>query len=705
MSQGITIQAGAGAVSPEELVDAAEMAIEAEIEAVRERPSNDVLTGGKKVKSPSEDEVHYHFDTTNPSLRFAEECKATLPGETVTICPVEVGEEAMVFRFPKDFGETIPEVELEWENDFVLKRIREALAGVLSSEERRRRIKRMMRPAEYVVSAAGSAGEESGTGGDAGGSDAGGSDAGTSAGQAEDTGNAVRHFGKTQIHEDGLRNEAQRQSMEKALKQPVSYIWGPPGTGKTATLAYIITNFVMAGKSVLFVSNTNRAVDHGMLGVMEAMETLGLKAVNRRITRFGERVLESKRLDSIHFEQQLEESLREQMQEAADLQNWLDALDLPDLTPAQKQHIWKKIERLGGKEAVEEQIRELSQKDRYAFNRLRAFKVVGTTLARVCTSDMLEQMEFDAVVVDEASMAGIPYMLVMATKAKEHLVIVGDPMQLPPIAVTTDIPSRNILEQDIFATVSGAGSTDELFMWHDHNPAYTSFFNIQYRMQSDLARVISDVFYEGRLESAGTGPQDRKVTAQGNASYDMRAPGDLSPEPGPESVVLLDTSAMQPVLRQDGKRRGFQPVNDVHTELLADLVRRQLTEMYTGLNEIGIIVPFRSAVWHLRRELRGKNRWYDLEIGTIHTFQGREKKVIILDTVMTGEPRNGSVQHYSVRPFDEAKNGLSVPRLLNVAFSRSRERMIVLADMSHIRRVYGRKFLGKLLGRLPVRSV
>ena len=72
--------------------------------------------------------------------------------------------------------------------------------------------------------------------------------------------------------------------------------------------------------------------------------------------------------------------------------------------------------------------------------------------------------------------------------------------------------------------------------------------------------------------------------------------------------------------------------------------------------------------------------------------------MIIFDTVMSGELQYGQLRHYSVRPFDETKNGMSVPRLLNVAFSRSKELLVVIADMNHVNQVYGKKFLGKLLG-------
>ncbi|PWG74812.1 hypothetical protein DF186_15945, partial [Enterococcus hirae] len=90
-------------------------------------------------------------------------------------------------------------------------------------------------------------------------------------------------------------------------------------------------------------------------------------------------------------------------------------------------------------------------------------------------------------VVDEGSMAGIPYMLLMAAKSKKHLVVAVDPMQLPPIAITNHPKSRDFLEQDIFTFVSKSGTTEELFIWHDINPDFTCFFDVQYRMKDDLA--------------------------------------------------------------------------------------------------------------------------------------------------------------------------------------------------------------------------
>jgi len=291
---------------------------------------------------------------------------------------------------------------------------------------------------------------------------------------------------------------------------------------------------------------------------------------------------------------------------------------------------------------------------------------------------LFHDLDFDAVVVDEGSMASLPYLMVLASHAKWHFTVVGDPMQLPPIALSSDNLSRDFLERDIFTTVSGAQNSEQLFLWHDKNPEFTSFFDTQYRLESSLADVISTVFYEGRLK---TGKQDQKIKSLNDRAFH-----------------LVDTSKYGPYLEQKTGEKGFKPVNTVHQEVVVRLARN-MQDRGIFLEQVGIIVPFRSVVYDLR------NRLYEagirnVEVGTIHTFQGREKDYIIFDTVMSGEQQRGQIRHYSVRPLDEQKNGLSVPRLLNVALSRSKKELIVIADMNHIDKVYGKKFLGRLLKRM-----
>lgn len=617
-------------------------AIKKEIVAVRETPSQDVLTQGVKEKGRTH---HiYIFETNNHGLRFAEEIRAKLGGKDLKVQEIDFKDGKVWLEFPEDFGQGIEEVFLEWENDFVLKKMEEHLHTLSDKAEDITQLHALLNP---VLSF-----------------------------ERAKEGDAPKI--------DEFRNDSQIEAIQKALVNNVLFVWGPPGTGKTTTLGYIISNLLQSGKRVLFVSNTNRAVDVGLLSTLDALSETAPDFDLQQTTRFGEAALNDPRLESILFDTQVKSKLDSRKAQAvglsttleqfAKLQEQIDdmmvkGIEVPKALDLQCQLLGDKIDNEGGVEVLADKIeRLLNVNERYELKRKQ---LVATTMAKVCTSELFYSLSYDAVVIDEASMASVPYLLLMAAKSKKHLVVVGDPMQLPPIALTNDVKARTFLEKDIFSYVSGAESTEALFNWHDDNPDFTSFFDTQYRLKSDLAGVISSVFYDGRLKTGGN----------------------LVEKAG-KSVALIDSSKYGPYIEQEKNERGFRPNNQVHLKLIEESVRK-LTLRYAD-DAIGVIVPFRSSVYTVRRHLSAEGYRY-VEVGTIHTFQGREKKVIIFDTVMSGELQNGTQRHYSVRPFDETKNGLSVPRLLNVAFSRSQELLVVIADMNHISRIYGDKFLGRLL--------
>ena len=61
---------------------------------------------------------------------------------------------------------------------------------------------------------------------------------------------------------DGYNPNVEQQiAIQNSLTQEVTFIWGPPGTGKTKTLSIILTELIAGGKSVLLTSHTNAAVD------------------------------------------------------------------------------------------------------------------------------------------------------------------------------------------------------------------------------------------------------------------------------------------------------------------------------------------------------------------------------------------------------------------------------------------------------------
>lgn len=56
-------------------------------------------------------------------------------------------------------------------------------------------------------------------------------------------------------------NDEQMKAALYGLSNPVTYLWGPPGTGKSTTITALVDRTFHLGKRVLIVSNTNQAVD------------------------------------------------------------------------------------------------------------------------------------------------------------------------------------------------------------------------------------------------------------------------------------------------------------------------------------------------------------------------------------------------------------------------------------------------------------
>jgi ssDNA-binding Zn-finger/Zn-ribbon topoisomerase 1/KaiC/GvpD/RAD55 family RecA-like ATPase len=83
------------------------------------------------------------------------------------------------------------------------------------------------------------------------------------------TGDAEPHPAVTQ---DGEPNADQLRAVRRSLGSDTTFVWGPPGTGKTKTLARIVEAHYRAGRSVLIVSNTNIAVDTALERVAERLK-------------------------------------------------------------------------------------------------------------------------------------------------------------------------------------------------------------------------------------------------------------------------------------------------------------------------------------------------------------------------------------------------------------------------------------------------
>lgn len=80
-------------------------------------------------------------------------------------------------------------------------------------------------------------------------------------------------------------NLNQKKAVVSAIERNMTFIWGPPGTGKTKTIGKIINELYKRNRTVLLVSHTNIAVDQALMKVAKSVDTNDLE--NGYILRLG----------------------------------------------------------------------------------------------------------------------------------------------------------------------------------------------------------------------------------------------------------------------------------------------------------------------------------------------------------------------------------------------------------------------------------
>ncbi|WP_336524384.1 AAA domain-containing protein [Helicobacter japonicus] len=115
-------------------------------------------------------------------------------------------------------------------------------------------------------------------------------------------------------------SEEQNQALSMVLTNPLSNVWGPPGTGKTqAVLFEALLYYIKQGKKVAVIATTNNALEQVLRTLIKQFDALGLERKN--ILRLGTPTLHYMK----EFPQTCDPSLLEQ-KDGANLFNFQDTL-------------------------------------------------------------------------------------------------------------------------------------------------------------------------------------------------------------------------------------------------------------------------------------------------------------------------------------------------------------------------------------------
>lgn len=435
---------------------------------------------------------------------------------------------------------------------------------------------------------------------------------------------------KSQVNIQKRIRLGQKLAVQRASNEAVTFIWGPPGTGKTTTLAQIALEAILQGKRVLMVSYSNVSVDGALLRVAGMSDYPEGQIVRYGYPRLPE-LLESKTLTSYAYVMQKSPDIAEEYDFLIQEKKKLKRND------ARRIEINKRIEKLRS---------QLIEKEH---DLIENCPFVATTISKAVVDQAIYGQEFDVVIFDEASMAYVPQIIFAAGLAKKRFVCLGDFRQLPAIVQN---PDDIVLKRDIFDYTEITSSVEN---GYSHN--WLVMLDTQYRMHPDIAEFVGRNMYEGMLKSS-----DRIFSARQKVA-------DLVPNPKlPMSMVDLSGSYSVCIKTHDGS----------HINLMSAMICMRIAETLIDWYEVGIITPYSAQsrlVLAMIRDLRERDNKYNaMTAATVHQFQGSEKPVIIYDAVDCY--RMAYPGHLLTSMENDTAN-----RLFNVALTRTQGKFILVANM------------------------
>lgn len=441
-----------------------------------------------------------------------------------------------------------------------------------------------------------------------------------------------------------------------------SVLWGPPGTGKTWTTGQQIARVLSdAGERILIVSTTNRATDAVALSLGEAAKAVCPSELeNETLLRIGKgasyQKFVNRKLDSM-----LAGTESEVLSQIDGL-----AQQLPLFDSWEEKALTRK--RIGELRAT-----GIDQSNRIfvdADNRVvvaTAFKAMSF-LKDDTIRKMVENGEapFTTIFIDEAGLISRSAVAALSLLAARRVVLVGDSKQLAPISrISRVLPTR----QQTWLASSGLSHLEET----SDVPTAVHLLSEQRRMHPDVCEVVSTFQYNNVLTTAAE-RADQESTLSPFLADRSRAIWYVLDE------EECDLAAIRATRGPGNKSWVRQITKAVLKKLLSDADVRRANGLFVS--------PFKAqanAVGEWFAEW-GTDSW---ESSTVHSQQGSEADIVVFDTVNAGSHTWGVVEW---------------KRLVNVALSRAREAVIVLASRAEMDEPYLRPLKRHLTESLLVKD-
>jgi DNA polymerase III delta prime subunit len=531
----------------------------------------------------------------------------------------------------------------------------------------------------------------------------------------------------------------QQEAFRRALRNETTFLWGPPGTGKTVTLSAIAFHLFAQNKRILLVSHTNRAVDGIVLGLCKRI--VGKSRVHLpegsivRVGQVSRKTLQGAFGPQISLEQLAESHQRKVRERVGLLRKDREACarELEGLLYQQgllaKQGVLQeelvKLQKLYGEARSSESsmatvLRVL--RIRYGTGDgsgtsiediKRAMKAVTGEILGVASElegvsadevhDRVEELRArdeevtEAIrdlesLVEDSSISALQRARVVACTATQavlrgpslgefDVVIVDEASMLP-------LPYAVFLAGLAKEKVVVGGDFRQLPPISLSNSAVAREW-----FARDLFEVAGIVDLVDRGEDH---PSLAMLTTQfrGHEALSslINGPfygGKLVPKrkeaPSFDGERVPEWIARNPVVLIDSS--SLAPYGHVERKSKGNLTHAVIVRSVCGAlrsagllqtpSDVGVIAPYRAQV-SLLEDLLEEAQLSEVAVGTVHRFQGAERETIILD-LTESDPHTLSSFLGGTSLRDTGS------RLLNVALSRAQARLIVVANLSYLR--------------------
>lgn len=410
----------------------------------------------------------------------------------------------------------------------------------------------------------------------------------------------------------------------------LSLVVGPPGSGKTEVIAKAASELASAGERILVTSHTNIAVDN----VIEK-----LAAQDRhQVVRAGRPEKLSKGSQELMLSKAISDSDDETVTALLDKVEQLESKisELKDKNSASDNGLHSSQAELAEARRL---VRELQ--DRAEAESTRNVDITGATIVRSQLGG-LASVNFDTVIIDEASQITVPMGLLGMVNAAKW-VVVGDHNQLRPVLKTA-------------STADGSPPADaSLFAFLRHRCDNSQWLEYHYRSHADIIGFAQQHVYDNRISVTDSCPRGFD---EPEGQYDSRGAAVADGPP----VTFVDVDG-----EQQWRREFSGSVNPTEVEVAADVVNALINSGTVAPDELGVITPYRGQRSLIADELTSHA---EVEVSTVDGFQGREREVVVFSTVNT---KRGGLGFAGNR------------NRFNVAASRPERRFIILGNRSAIR--------------------